>query len=87
MTKEQLYRKKFYKAVAYLEDCSEVTIHNECGVTMERGICLNDSDYITYHVEENTINVYVDYERVLSFDDESPIISMFEGLILSINEE
>lgn len=87
MTKEQIYRKKFYKAVSYLEDCSDTVIKNDCGVIMERGISISEGNYITYHVEEGTINFHVNYEEVLSFGDESPLIEMFENLILSMNEE
>ncbi|WP_283697318.1 hypothetical protein [Clostridium perfringens] len=87
MTKEQMYRKKFYKTVDYLENCSDVIVQNNCGVIIEKGICISESEYITYNLDNGTINLYVDCEEVLTIDENSPILSMFEGLIFSINEE
>lgn len=40
-----------------------------------------------YSLDENLIKFYIDNKVVLSFGEDSPIISMIEGLILSINEE
>ncbi|MDU1315213.1 MAG: hypothetical protein E6940_14335 [Clostridium septicum] len=87
MKKGQEYRKKFYKAVNSLEYCSDTVIKNKHGVVMEKGITLHDGQFITYHLEDNTINFYIDDEVVLSIQEDSPLISMFEGLILSMNEE
>ena len=86
MTKEQYYRKKFYGIVNFLDCCSDTFIKNEHGVTMERGITVNENDAITYHLENNTINFYVDNKEVLSITEDSPLISMFEGLLLSMEE-
>lgn len=86
MKVKNLYKKKFYKAVNSLEECSDVVIKNKHGVVMERGLTLDDSQFITYHLEDNTINFYVDNDVVLSIEEDSALISMFEMLILNINE-
>ena len=89
MTKEQIYRKKFYKAVAYLEDCSDAHIKNKQGVVTEVGTSTDSESWnlIMYSLDENLIKVYIDNKVVLSFGDESPLIEMFENLIFSMNEE
>lgn len=86
MKAENIYKKKFYKAVNCLEECSDTVIKNIHSVVMERGITLNDSQFITYHLEDNTINFYVDDDVVLSIEEDSPLISMFEMLIFNMNE-
>lgn len=86
MKAENMYKKKFYKVVNSLEDCSDTVIKNKHGVVMERGIALHDNQFITYHLEENIINFYVDNNVVLSIEEDSPLISMFEMLILTMNE-
>ncbi|MDU3845653.1 MAG: hypothetical protein E7G71_12415 [Clostridium perfringens] len=88
MSKEQMYRKKFYKAVAYLEECSDAHI-NKLGIVKEVGTSTDSERWnlIMYSLDENLIKVYVDNNMVLSFGEDSPLISMFEGLILSMNEE
>ncbi|MGN0025454.1 MAG: hypothetical protein ACI33I_00425 [Clostridium sp.] len=86
MKVENIYKKKFYKAVNCLEGCSDTVIKNKHGVVMERGIALQEGEFITYHLEDNTINFYVDDDVVLSIEEESPLISMFEMLILNMNE-
>lgn len=83
---ENIYKKKFYKAVNCLEECSDTVIKNIHSVVIEKGITLNDNQFITYHLEDNTINFYVDDDVVLSIEEDSPLISMFEMLILNINE-
>ena len=89
MSKEQMYRKKFYKAVAYLEDCSDARIKNKLGVVKEVGTSTDSEswDLIMYSLDENLIKFYIDNKVGLSFGEDSPLISMFEGLILSMNEE
>ncbi|WP_415319873.1 hypothetical protein [Clostridium perfringens] len=89
MPKEQMYRKKFYKAVAYLEECSDAHIKNKLGIAKEVGTSTDSERWnlIMYSLDENLIKVYVDNNMVLSFGEDSPLISMFEGLILSMNEE
>ncbi|MGU8450579.1 hypothetical protein V1657_00230 [Clostridium perfringens] len=89
MSKEQMYRKKFYKAVAYLEECSDAHIKNKLGIVKEVGTSTDSERWnlIMYSLDENLIKVYVDNNMVLSFGEDSPIIVMLEGLILSINEE
>ena len=89
MSKEQMYRKKFYKAVAYLEECSDAHIKNKLGIVKEVGTSTDSERWnlIMYSLDENLIKVYVDNNMVLSFGEDSPLISMFEGLILSMNEE
>ena len=83
---ENVYKKKFYKAVNCLEECSDTVIKNKYGVVMERGIALDDGQFITYHLEDNTINFYNDDDVVLSIEEDSPLISMFEMLIFNMNE-
>lgn len=86
MDLKNIYKKKFYKAVNSLKECSDTLIKNKHGVVMERGIALQDNEFITYHLEDNTINFYVDDEVILSIDEDSPLISMFEMLIFNMNE-
>lgn len=86
MKVENIYKKKFYKAVNCLEECSDTVIKNKYGVVMERGMTLYDGQFVTYHVEDNTINFYVDDDVVLSIEEDSPLISMFEMLIFNMNE-
>lgn len=86
MKVENVYKKKFYKAVNSLEECSDTLIKNKHGIVMERGIALEEGEFITYHLEDNTINFYVDNDVVLSIEEDSPLISMFEMLILNMNE-
>lgn len=89
MTKEQMYRKKFYEAVTYLEECSDAHIKNKLGAVKEVGVSTDSERWnlIMYSLDENLIKVYVDNNMVLSFGEDSPLISMFEGLILSMSEE
>ncbi|EHR0219214.1 hypothetical protein KS664_002825 [Clostridium perfringens] len=89
MSKEQMYRKKFYEAVTYLEECSDAHIKNKLGIVKEVGVSTDSERWnlIMYSLDENLIKVYVDNNMVLSFGEDSPLISMFEGLILSMNEE
>lgn len=86
MKVENIYKKKFYKAVNTLEECSDTVIKNKHGVVMERGIALQEGEFITYHLEDNTINFYVDDEIILSIGEDSSLISMFEMLFLNMNE-
>lgn len=87
MTKEQRFKEKFYKAVNLLEECSDVTILNEHKVITERGVAIYNKDFIAYDLDNGLIKIYVDNKEVMSFGENSPIISMFEGLILSMYEE
>ena len=87
MSKEQGFKDKFYKAVDLLEECSDVTIMNEHKVVTERGVAIYNKDFITYNSDNRLIKIYVDNKEVMSFGEDSPIISMFEGLILSMYEE
>lgn len=84
MKAETIYKKKFYQIVRGIEDCSDTVIENKHGVVMERGITLHDGQFITYHLEDNTINFYIDDEIILSIEEDSPIITMFEELISNI---
>ena len=75
-------KKKFYKVVSALEECSDVVLKNDKGVVMERGVNI-DSDiennhYITYGVEDNLIHLYEGDTELLKIDEESPIIIMIE---------
>lgn len=81
------YKRRFYKAVEVLENCADVNIKNKQGVVMEFGMAIDDNAFITYHLEEGKINFYHNDDVILSFGDNSPLISMFEGLIFCINEE
>lgn len=83
---KNIYKKNFYKAVNFLEDCSDTSITRD-GVVIERGIEILNNHLITYHLEDNTINFYIDGEFVLSINEDSPLILMFEGLIFSMNED
>lgn len=38
MSKEQMYRKKFYEIVSYLKECSEAHIKNKQGIAKEVGV-------------------------------------------------
>ncbi|HBI6962459.1 hypothetical protein [Clostridium perfringens] len=89
MSKEQMYRKKFYEIVSYLKECSEAHIKNKQGIEKEVGVSTDSERWnlIMYSLDENLIKFYIDNKVVLSFGEDSPIISMIEGLILSINEE
>ncbi|WP_415319993.1 hypothetical protein [Clostridium perfringens] len=89
MSKEQMYRKKFYEIVSYLKECSEAHIKNKHGIVKEVGVSTDSEswDLIMYSLDENLIKFYIDNKVVLSFGEDSPLISMFEGLILSMNEE
>lgn len=87
MTSKQENKFKFYQGIGYLIECSDTVIKNEHGEVVERGISIQSNDYITYHLKDNTIKFYVNNEEVLVIGENSPLISMFEGLILSMNEE
>lgn len=89
MSKEQMYRKKFYEIAAYLKECSEAHIKNKQGIVKEVGVNTDSERWnlIMYSLDENLIKVYIDNKMVLFFGEDSPIISMIEGLILSINAE
>ncbi|MDZ7543076.1 hypothetical protein GNF83_18225 [Clostridium perfringens] len=79
---------KFYQAVGYLEDCSDTIIKNSQGDILEVGYMItSESEFITYNYEEKLIKFYVDDKVVFSFDKESPIIVMFESLLISMNEK
>lgn len=87
MKAENIYKKKFYKVVNFLEDCSDTVIKDVHGAITERGIMASEEDeLITYNSEDNTINFYVDDDVALSIEEGSPLISMFEMLISSMNE-
>lgn len=87
MKTENIYKKKFYKAVNLLEKCSDTVIKDVHGAITERGImALEEDELITYNSEDNTINFYVGDDVVLSIEEDTPLISMFEMLISSMNE-
>ena len=65
MKAETIYKKTFYKVVNSLENCSDTVIEDTHCVVIERGITLCDGQYITYHLEDNTINFYNNVEIIL----------------------
>ncbi|WP_282804675.1 hypothetical protein [Clostridium tetani] len=85
MNKNEMKR-KFYKVVDTIDNCCDTIIYNEHGVTIEKGLMLKDDYFITYGLEDNLIKLYAGDKELLQFNDESPILSMFEEVINLIYE-
>lgn len=86
---QNIYSEKFYKAVNFLQDCSDVVIKNEFSVIIETGLELARDHLITYHFKDNKINFYLnkDLDLLLSIDEYSPLIVMFDALIYQMDND
>lgn len=84
---KNVYKERFYKAVNFLEECQDTVIKNEYEVIEEVGVEILNNHLITYHLEDNTINFYIKDDLLLSIEEDSPLLLMFEGLIDSVNED
>lgn len=84
---KNIYKEKFYKAVDCLRRGQDTVVKNEYGVIEEVGVGLQDGQYITYHLENHTINFWTPTEILLCIEEGSPLISMFEALIYFMNED
>lgn len=87
MNNKESLVKKFYEVADYLENYSDITMTNKANNIVEKGISVNKYYSITYNKEHNNINFFNNDNRViLSLDPNSPLITMFEDLILAIND-
>lgn len=80
MNKEQI-KERFNQVVGTIETYTDSTASDKEGSNIEYGINVSETQLITYSEKENLIRFYDNGIEILSIDENSPLISMFDYVL------
>ena len=80
MNKEQI-KERFNQVVETIKTYTDTTASDKEGGNIKYGVNVSETQLITYSEKDSLIRFYNNGHEILSIDEDSPLISMFDYIL------